>query len=60
MIERFGFRLVTNRRYEAPALARQTLSPRFRSLRDEDLITASAFVQAEKVADAPEPGSPGG
>jgi hypothetical protein len=60
MIERFGFRLVTNRRYEAPALARQTLSPRFRSLPDEDLITASAFVQAEKVADTPEPGSPGG
>ena len=60
MIERFGFRLVTNRRYEAPPLARQALSPRFRSLPDEDLITASAFIQAAKVGNASEPGLPGG
>jgi len=49
LMERFGFRLVTNRRYEAPGLARRALSPRFRSLADEDLVTASAFVQVEKV-----------
>lgn len=60
IIQRFGFRLVTNRRYEAPPLARQALSPRFRSLPDEDLITASAFIQAVKVGNASEPGLPGG
>jgi hypothetical protein len=60
LMERSGFRLVTNRRYEAPGLARRALSPRFRSLADEDLVTASAFVQAEKVGAMPSTSSAGG
>lgn len=47
-LERLGFKVVTDLRYENAPIHRQHLAPRFKQLSDCDLKTSEAFIQAIK------------